>query len=112
MLSCPVDREQTACVRRRPPSHDRRGIVLRRRPWARNRRAGGNADGGRAKGCVAPYPVDRNTQQFRAVSVKLRENLVVKRHLIATDRAPFGGIDRQDYGLTPQIRKREVLIGG
>ena len=64
------------------------------------------------KGCVAPYPVDRNTQQFRAVSVKLRENLVVERHLIATDRAPVGGIERQDYGLTPQIREREVLIGG
>jgi hypothetical protein len=51
------------------------------------------------KGCVAPYPVDRNTQQFRAVSVKLRENLVVERHLIATDRAPVGGIDARITGL-------------
>ena len=61
------------------------------------------------KGCVAPYPVDRNTQQFRAVLVKLRENLVVERHLIAKDRTPVGGLERQDYRLIPTARDCDSL---
>jgi hypothetical protein len=63
------------------------------------------------KGRVAPHPVDRNVQQFRVALAKLRKDLVVKRHLIATDRAPVGRIERQDYWLTRQIRQRKVLIG-
>src|SRR4051794_30424947 len=109
MLSCPVDREQTARVRRRPPSRDRRGIFCDVALGFEIGEEGEMQVAVARNGCVAPYPVDRNTQQFRAVSVKLRENLVVVRHLVATDRAPVGGIERQDYGLTPQIREREVL---
>jgi hypothetical protein len=65
----------------------------------------------KGKGRVAPHPVDRNVQQFRVAPAKLREDFVVKRHLIATDRAPVGRIERQDYWLTRQIRQRRVLIG-
>src|SRR4030081_1406563 len=64
------------------------------------------------KGGVAPYPVYRNAQQFRAVLVKFRKNFVVKRHLVATDRASVGGIKRQDDRLSPKIRERKVLIRG
>jgi hypothetical protein len=48
---------------------------------------------------MAPDPVGRNTQRFRIVLAELREDLVVERHLIATNRA-VGGIERQDYRLS------------
>ena len=64
------------------------------------------------KGRVAPHPVDRNVQQFRVALAKHREDFVVKRHLIATDQAPVGRIERQDYWLTRQIRQRKGFDRG
>ena len=64
------------------------------------------------KGRMAPHPVDRNAQEFRVVLVELRENLIVRCHLIATDRAPVSRIERQDHWFSPRIRERKVLIGG
>src|SRR3981189_2396135 len=69
----------------------------------------GDGPGQRPHGTTPRRP---NAQQFGVVLVELRENLVVKRHLIAADRAPVGGIERQDHGFSPQIGEREVLIGG
>jgi hypothetical protein len=58
------------------------------------------------KGRMAPDPVGRNTQQFRIVLAELREDLVVERHLIATNRA-VGGIERRDYRPFP-LRSESV----
>jgi hypothetical protein len=52
------------------------------------------------KGRVAPHSVDRNAQQLRVVLAKLWKDFVAKRDLIATDQAPVGRMERQDYWLT------------
>src|SRR5882757_7459660 len=64
------------------------------------------------KGSMAPDAVDRDTQQLSLVLPELRKNLVVQRHLIATNRAPVGRIERQYYGPSSEAREREVLIRG
>jgi hypothetical protein len=70
------------------------------RPWVRNRRAAKMQVAVAGKGRIAPDPVGRNTQRFRIVPAELREeDLVVERHLIATNRA-VGGIERYRLSLS------------
>jgi hypothetical protein len=62
------------------------------------------------EGLVAPGPVNRNAQELGAMFTEFGENFVVKRHLIAANRAPVRRIEGKDHGLAAQILQREPLI--
>jgi hypothetical protein len=60
---------------------------------------------------MAPHAVDQDTQQLGLVLMELRKNLVVQRHLIATNRAPVGRIERQYYGLPRRLESVRLWSG-
>src|SRR5262249_51355528 len=62
------------------------------------------------EGRVAPCPVHRDSEDHRAVLVKLREDLVVETHLIAAHRAPVGRIEGQDHRVPPELGQGDGLI--
>jgi hypothetical protein len=53
-----------------------------------------------------------NRSPPKASPVPVHARAATARHLIATDRAPVGRIERQDDWFASQIRQREVLIRG
>ena len=50
------------------------------------------------EGAVAPCAIDRNAEQAGFEAMKLRQNLVVQRHLISAHGTPVGRIEREDDG--------------
>jgi hypothetical protein len=63
------------------------------------------------EGEMAPHAVDRNPENLGAEFAKLRQHLVVERHLVAADGAPVGRIKGEDERLAPKIAERHGLIG-
>ncbi len=63
------------------------------------------------EGVVAPGAINGNADQFGAVFLKLREDFVVERHLVAAYGAPIGGIKSQDDRASAQLGEREFLVG-
>src|SRR3981081_352006 len=63
------------------------------------------------EGLVAPRAVHRNSQQLSAMFAELGNDFIVKRHLVAADRAPVRRIERKDDRPSLQIAEREPLIG-
>jgi hypothetical protein len=59
---------------------------------------------------MAPYAIYRDAEQLGAELVKFRQDFVVQCHLIAADRAPIGGIKREDYRLALEFRERDRLV--
>ena len=45
-------------------------------------------------------------------AVKLRQHLVVQRHLIAADRAPVGRVKGENDRATPELAEGDELVGG
>src|ERR1700733_12294340 len=112
MRSCPRDPTQTARVRRCPRWRGKHGICGRLRPFGKKMGEGGEVKFPCAeKGCVAPHPVNRDSQEFRVVVVKLRQKLVVERDLITAYRAPVCRVEGDDDVLSLEIRQSQVLIG-
>src|ERR1700736_635754 len=60
---------------------------------------------------VTPDTVDRDPENLGAVFAKLRENLVVERHLIAAHRTPVSRIKNKDDRASSQLTQTEHLIG-
>src|SRR5271155_255191 len=60
---------------------------------------------------MTPGSIDRDSDDPRFVFVELGENLVVQRHLIATDRTPVGRIERHDQWSAAEIAQRHQLVG-
>jgi len=63
------------------------------------------------EGLVAPRAVHRNSQQLSAMFAELGNDFIVKRHLVAADRAPVRRIESKDDLPSLQIAEREPLIG-
>src|ERR1700760_3051426 len=63
------------------------------------------------KGCVAPHPVNRDSQEFGVVLVKFGQKLVVEGDLIAAHRAPVCRVESDDDILSLEIRQSQVLTG-
>src|SRR6266446_2378363 len=61
---------------------------------------------------VAPGAIHRDAEQLGAVALELGQDLVVQRHLIAADRTPVRGIERQNHGLAAVVPQRDGLIRG
>jgi hypothetical protein len=59
---------------------------------------------------MAPGTIHRNAEELGAVFAELGEDFIVKRELIATDRAPIGRVEGKDYRLTREVAERQVLI--
>ena len=60
---------------------------------------------------MAPRAVDRDAEQLGVVFRELVRHLVVERHLIAADRAPVGGIEREHDRPAAKIRELDRLVG-
>src|SRR6202044_1217068 len=58
-------------------------------------------------GCVAPGAIDRNAYELRSELLELRQDLVVKSHLISANGAPVCRIEGQDHWLSAQVLERE-----
>ena len=63
------------------------------------------------KGSVGPRAVDGDSDQLRAEALELAKHLVVQRELVAADRTPIGGVEREDDRVSAEIRQRHRLIG-
>src|SRR5258707_2280747 len=63
------------------------------------------------EGLVAPSAVYRNSQELSAMFAELGKDFIVKRHLVAADRAPIRRIESKDDRPSLQIAEREPLIG-
>lgn len=55
------------------------------------------------EGCVAPHAVYRDAQKLRVQATKLWKDLIVKRHLISTDRTKVCRIKGEDYGTAMKL---------
>src|ERR1035438_9394044 len=60
---------------------------------------------------MAPDAINRDADQLRIKSVKLRQELIVESHLVPAHRAPIGRVERQDDWLAAKITQRDTLIG-
>jgi hypothetical protein len=48
------------------------------------------------KSGVAPNSVDRNAKKRCSVLLKLRQNFIIKSHLVAADRTPISRVEGQN----------------
>ena len=62
------------------------------------------------KGGVTPRAIHGDADKLGLVLLKLRQHLVVQRHLIAANRAPIRGIKREHDRSPPKFIKSEPLI--
>src|SRR3954465_3841617 len=51
-----------------------------------------------------------DAEELRIVVAKLRQDLIVDRHLIAADRAPVGGIKGEDHRLALEVAQAQLLV--
>jgi hypothetical protein len=63
-----------------------------------------------AKGCVAPGTVHRNAEEFGPQFMKLREDFIIERYLVATDRTPICGIKDKDDRLPEKFAQANGLV--
>src|SRR4029077_9749836 len=59
-----------------------------------------------------PDAVDRDSQQLRAVTLELRQQLLVERQLVGADRAPVLRIEDQDCRPAAAVGERDLLVRG
>src|SRR5271170_5110085 len=60
---------------------------------------------------MTPYAVNGDAEKFRSIVLKLRKNLVVKRHLVATDGTPIGRIEGKNDRFSAQFTEGQLLVG-
>ena len=63
-----------------------------------------------AEGKVAPDAVDRDAEQRGVVTLKLRQDLVVERHLIAAHRAPVRRIEGENHRAAAKLLEPDLLV--
>ena len=63
------------------------------------------------KSGMTPRPVYRDPHDLGAVLVKLGENLVVQRDLVATHRAPVGRVEYEDDWSSSELAQTKYLVG-
>src|ERR1700730_7326731 len=61
---------------------------------------------------MAPMAIDRDPNKFGAVIVKLGQDFVIERHLIAADGTPIGGIEGKNDDFVRKIVQRKHLVRG
>ena len=61
---------------------------------------------------VTPHAIHRDPDQLGPVLAELRQDLVVKAHLITADRTPIRGVEREDHGATAELGQRNALVRG
>lgn len=55
------------------------------------------------KGLMTPCAIDRNNEQFRALSAEFWHNLVIEAHLVATHGAPVRRVKGQNDPTSSEI---------
>jgi hypothetical protein len=56
---------------------------------------------------MRPDPVDRDADELCIQPPEFRQQLLIKRQLIRTDRAPVLRVEDEDDGLPPELRERD-----
>ena len=56
-----------------------------------------------AEGRVTPGAVNGDAEQFRSQFLELRENFIVKRHLVAADRTPIRRVKGENNRLSAEV---------
>jgi len=63
-----------------------------------------------SEGGVTPDPIDGHPQHLRPEGRKFTEDFIVECHLVATNRAPVGGVEGQDGRPPAQFSQRDASV--